>query len=735
MYSIVIRIAVGNFDISDLNLSLPWRDLITYMNLFAAFPSSQDNTKMAYLYIKLLVYCYLEVTIQAVKIAIRNNPNIQDNEKRELVLRFHRNSTAEKFISALFKQNVLKIRKADSDQLNEDEFSAYVISLSDEAKALYKNECWKLLFCFDEIQETLRYFPKLLIQEEVCDKSAYSQENPQRQLSSLFYGVSWVMSELSKSHGWCMYMTGTSYSITKPIFTKGQFRTAKRSQVSVVDLSQSKMNLENIQEILLHYWDIPDNVICNDEVVRLCRRLVGRPYLFVEGIFSPICQILRGKSEITVDDIISVLSESYSKLYMHFENRMELLFNRLLPLPMDTSKTINALIPGLIKSIICSDGKCLLDSDGVSEAILTGVVCVSAAKSNSVASNKTQLDVRNDEPMVCSVIEDYLFSILSKNDDSLFQSFQFIANSLNGDKGKRAEEMFVYYLSVKSYIYTRQHNCKKIPLLDLFKDLDLSNDNVQLRTLAQLYCKPLKIMNCKDESQERISLDLLIDHSSTELKYHDNIILFNVEDSMGLDIIFLASDDDDNNRLVGIQTKNSSSTLTDILKTINPGLQYLTNNQREYILKYHSNNKPAQPSILPHSGYTSSKNNEYVEFWRSHKSLCSDWIRVGLIARGINSAVYNYITEGFNADVNKKLTSVKSMLLGRGPIYSARQLAFDSSPIVFLSLSSNRWLTPAIRQQLEVDSEGEMCLPMNNSYKYWLPIDVDKVVEVLDKTR
>ena len=208
-------------------------------------------------------------------------------------------------------------------------------------------------------------------------------------------------------------------------------------------------------------------------------------------------------------------------------------------------------------------------------------------------------------------------------------------------------------------------------------------------------------------------------------KIDDTIILINVNKMMGLDVMFVVSDDLGSQRLVAAQLKNVGQiTCAEVTKALHPGTQHLLNNQRDAILQRKSKSKDVI-SMFNNPGSGSFAWHDFIQFHEKYPQLTSNWIRLAVVARDINSNVHRFARTGIFEWLKKKFP-ISSRVSFLQEYNSSRQTYYDS-PIYFLSLNSASWLTGEIRGMFVSPSDDAMTVVAN--LHVWIPVSIDQTLE------
>ena len=96
-------------------------------------------------------------------------------------------------------------------------------------------------------------------------------------------------------------------------------------------------------------------------------------------------------------------------------------------------RTVSSLIPTLIKTTICGNGRLLLSGDpDISQAIIDGVILTSSLETTETGTTK---NIRETEPLVYDGLMTYLY---------IDRIMNLVLNQISNETGATAEEMFSY---------------------------------------------------------------------------------------------------------------------------------------------------------------------------------------------------------------------------------------------------------------------------------------------------
>jgi hypothetical protein len=320
--------------------------------------------------------------------------------------------------------------------------------------------------------------------------------------------------------------------------------------------------------------------------------------------------------------------------------------------------------------------------------------------------------------MTCEIIEDYLLTRLQEDRSSLDTFVSAIAETFEDEKGKNAEELLSYYISL---VVRRSRNA--ITLFDILKKFYPYEETISLgsywKELKSYYCDSWEVTNLRQltELTDFTSLsnnpDMALFYYNGE--YSSNRILYNFNNFMGVDVGFLVRNiEDDSLKFVAVQSKNTATgALSAALKTLSPGLQFFTNQERSSLCDKFCDGGPKG------LGFSTSKQREnkntgflskiwilFNSFAVKHPTLVNNWIRVAAIAQIPKPEDYELIYNSF-----------------RSSLSADRQDLWENSPFVLITTNSSKWLTEDIRNNhITYTANEPISKSTNNNY---LPIPLD----------
>lgn len=712
--------------------SAPWSLLARNIKKLDTETRGAVDPTLALMYVKLLICCYVDATL----IALEHGKSLElsTEQLRELALRFNRNGTVESIVRDLFEmqcEHIMNFRVEAALTFTTD----YRKLIDDRFLRLFPSE--KLLLCFDEIQELLGKFPKLFVRN-----SRYLSDEPLtiKNRRDLFYGVSCAMESFTRSCNWAVYMTGTHLSISKLYEENGVSNSLLRNRLNKFAVKSSLMNRRDMKDMIQFYWEIPDTVF-TDDVMDALEKFSGRPYFFIEGAFTNIYVETCDNNVITAPKLLNILSDSLKIIQDIINDKIHGIFLSNKPIVGAGDKTVRALIPALIKSIICGSGELYLRGDpDISQAIIGGVILSSAAQEEG-----GHVNIKDSEPLVFAALTTYI-----SEDLPIERLMTLVLNQIHDESGATAEEMFVYWAALTAFKYMKKKRTAYIPLGKLLDQLfDGASEDYPKDLLNMYKFTATKVLDIEGASLIG-HLNIVNDpnDASKIVSINTDTVFFKIDESSGVDIAFVVEAEAEAEaggafKLVAIQSKNNRSiTVKEVLMTLSPGLQYLRNDYRELVV-FGTNKKKTLSKR--ESGIEGKSWKNWYEFCsRYDSSIGNNWIRIALVSRRVDGVIHKYIADKKYLERDVKKTSdlvwtflrVNSTILRREERAERAKLASQLSPLLFLSLSSTQWLTPDLKNRfVNVNADdGGMTFPTKGKEsKCWIPVSVQSCMNTLSQ--
>jgi hypothetical protein len=207
----------------------------------------------------------------------------------------------------------------------------------------------------------------------------------------------------------------------------------------------------------------------------------------------------------------------------------------------------------LIKSILCGNGKLQLTRNALHEAVTQRLIPVSTTFNDEETVG--ELDLAPIEPTSYKMISRFLLNRLRES-TWLNYYLQLIAELIRDEKGKVAEEVLAYYISL-SVLSSPSSSLSLFDLLKPFYPYDEKNISGYWKTAHSISCTATKVVNVKSlkKNERKLDLDLLVEKENS---YYTDRVFFNPDESMGLDLCFVGTGSNCKPKLITVQCKNLS---------------------------------------------------------------------------------------------------------------------------------------------------------------------------------
>jgi hypothetical protein len=718
----VIRIGVSDnlFTGGAQMFSLPWSVFRNKLEQLLRVHTEDVflRARTAYLLLNILVSSYFFASLAVIQYGKDQGLSIE--LIRLLLLRFFRNGISDEIIADIYQSYLEKLdcndfsniytdlSKFNSMKDYEDKISCELRSKSQELMKQFQERPF-MVFAFDEVQILLDKHPKLFIQNEEYLKDRENQNNPNsvsfNHYRSLFYGFTCLCQEFLSQNSIGIYFMGTDFSISK--LDKLNCMSLCRANLKKVNVN-SYFSRNDMVALLERYFDFPENFFQDNEVNALLNSFSGRPYYFANFVFDGMTaqKFLNSEKKVVKSLFLDFLKESLEELQEYIKDNLEIFFNSYNALSVHSHKNNRALLPILIKYVLCGNGHLPLDRNALHEAVTKRVIPVTG----EMIQKKSSITLQKVEPCTFDVIRSYLLDNLK----SYFDYYLLlITESVRDEKGKVAETAVAYYIVLS----VLKEESRSIKIFDLLKSMTI----VEERTLSK-YWKVLKNVSCC--ATEVVDLKSLMPQlkakiaGSTELnlfvhstkKYDTSLLLINFDNDMGLDLAFVGLTKAKNFRLVAIQSKNhDNGGVRDALKTLSPGLQYLTNKERKSL--QHLQQKEVITKAK-NDGIFSKKWYPYNNWIENNPDLASHWIRIAAVSQIPSLVDFEHIYE----KVPKTFLQSEEKFA-----YSKECLSMlTDSPLIVVSFKSPNWLNPHIQDLFVPITDGTIGKP--RKYIEYLPV-------------
>ena len=651
---------------------------------------AQAASAAATLFVRLALLSFVHFSVIALRALRASHPSATTDMRRQLLLRLHRNGNADDLITVILDAMMVRMRVrkwitcgVEIYALDERRLLAYELLLATAVRDVMGSA---VLITVDEAHELMerrecqRVAPLFLSQSAdgsaalagvVSDTPASSSHKSSAR--GLFYAVVLELSRLQAAYGWSAYVTGTSLSMC---------RVAESSSASVATRCHSlefapthRLTVPDMVSIVLSYW-ILDEVLDDATVRQRLGGFIGRPQLFVEGVFEPLLEWVRFNSRLpSAVDLVSVLDSSFQKCVRLHKDFFIAKIERNHPVAKDGEGTL-ALIRLLFKVALMDSGKIVLGNDDqLAAAICTGLLAVSS----NLAPGSVNM---RDEPIM---LEGIRAAVLDPTQgwrvlDVLMGTSQQIEVY---DKGGALEIAISWHVAL---------TCNKIKdpsLATVLESLGVARSSVssEMDTWVVRATGVLNDEQGKEHNDESEPTPLLRYFVKPDGSIDDSHIVFNIPSAMGIDIALLASrvapaftgaDGGDifsgrQYKLVVLQCKNAAdTTVATALLTLHPGTQFLTNFAQERLLKL----KMQRVVSATQSGWEKWHD---LDLDRRFSLLTRNWVRIAVVAHALDAEIAAFSLAAATADASDHCV--------RSWNAAQRELACHS-PVVWVSLAT-----------------------------------------------
>lgn len=628
VYSILIRVGLQTG-----GLTLPWSTLVRKIEEEKQFTqrSNLDMASVSMNYIRLLIFCYMDATLQVISNVLSSHHKISQDNLPEILLRFHRNGKAEKIIDSLFSEKIVAIfTPVMSCEDRRCKINAYRDFISNKISKL--NLSCPFLLCFDEIQ--------VLINQ--CNNCFYSTndylalrngdgDDDQAQKRDLFYATFYVMTEILNMEKWTIYMTGTYFSLNLANASPSGFSPARGGKISKV-FPEGYITVPQMKTILQHYWNISDGVFADPIVNNWLQKFSGRPVIFADGVFKIMCDsIMFAQSadpltSLSASSMVVLLEKGYKKMMQHFCTMVERLLKSNKGIPNEECNSTIALIPALIDHFLF--GYNLNLSRVKDQAIASGLLGFQEMEDGTFNIQ--------EEPLVRSAIESTLCKKLMEQYNETVDIIAHATRIYYDSKGDFVEYLIALDLCLRCRLEQFQ-NKKPLTVGSYFAQFGIQYPNLDVWNISS------KIRPIAHSDDKKTFFRSFLDNSAVDTVY------YKIAQHCGCDLALKVTHcTEGKSCLVVIQVKNESRTsLQDLSITLHPATQYLNNYPREMLIHGISPWRVTQMTssiihLQDHLSFFTDTSTSY--------ELTSNWIRIGLIAGMVDNSSKQLSKELCDAD-------------------------------------------------------------------------------------
>ena len=669
----------------------PFRWLLAQLEPFVKVPAGDAIavSEAAFLFVRLTLLSFMHFSVLAMRSILATHHEASADKLRQLLLRMHRNGNADALVSDILSSLLIQLRMKrwrigarDIYVLDPEKMGAYEVCLSTAVSNVMGPA---ILFTIDEAHELMerpecRAVASLFLSERTASSAGApggSSAPPPRAVNegpaprSLFYAVIGELSRFRIVHKWAVYVTGTALSMR---------RIADSSSASIATrcyprefAPEHRLAEADIASILCRYWAI-DDVIADANVAQHLRKFVGRPQLFVAGVFEPLFELVCVLRRLpTATEFAAALALSFEASVL---SRKRYFVDKMKRNSTATSDEggMMTLIPMLFQAAIMNDGVITLSNDDqLADAICTGLLAVSSARGLGPVNMREEPVIY--EGMRAAMLDPQLEARVL---DVLLQSSRPVDVFT---KGGALEIALSWHVALTCNRFASPSLATLLKTLgvrgaDIPADFDswvvratrVRNDDLGHGHRGEGDPTPL----------ERYFVE-------TSGAIDDSYIVYNTPVEMGGDIAFLVSrvapvdsgggGDVCNGRQykpVILQSKNDErATVAETLLTLHPGTQFLHNSTRKRLLHLPIDNV----SISSQHGW-----NKWDALARDAGKgfLSRNWVRVAVVARPLDEEIPAFSLAAAVSDPSDAHVLAWSD--------SQRQLA-ARSPVVWISLA------------------------------------------------
>ena len=782
-YVTLVRVArKGSSPVDSANFTEPWvalRDMLLVITAQCAKQRFAGDSMAASAIslcamglMELLLYCYVEATLLAIEAG--KAAGLEYFGLLELTLRFHRNGTSDAIVCGLFMSHAaewrddIRVFSATSPDvtilggINTGALSSFRADLVARVSRLPRNPSnltlpASFLMCFDEAGTLIGELSQLFMQQAafaqardlhaavdsdsrsttmpavVCADSGYTLHR------DWFYGLACLLCEVMGRTGWFFFVTGTAFSLAR-----FQLNRTTQSPVrgSMLRVSPSvRLGVQDMRKLLLQYWKIPVAILDSARVSAALSKCVGRPLFFIEGVFVPLFAAVKcePKREFSVDWLAPLFDNAIGQQTIVISQLMRsLLFDKPQRLATGTGETTEAFLPRLVRAVVFKE-PLEVPENMLDVAIASSLIPVAARPLYEM-----QTICISDEPLVQSALSTVLGDF---NVETILRLVVMPTHPPSAAAaGVLAEEVLAVYLALRCGRIIASGQCAT--LAELLRPLFLGRQCDFPPILQSLECRAVRAVSLKTWDSTTCALRKFITFDDA---IDDSVVLYDLPTAMGIDVLLLVRETHvggvpasaamaapPSYRTVGFQLKDTiASTLEQVLRTLHPGTQYLSNQQRALLV-----NRSATGFDVS-TGLISPAWDDYAAFAARFSSLAKNWIRVPTVARPIDSKLYSFAALVSEGGLPAPLVDRFYDFFGRFGLRwgaserraAARLVAASaaSSPVVFASLQSTMWLTPDDRAAFVTQSTSVMMLTKN--LHVWAPVSVEAAMQAVHLAR
>ena len=251
-YSIISRAITSNLD---AKIAPPFLWLLAQLQHLKSVPAEDAVavSDAAFLFVRLALLSFVHFSVLAVQALLATRPDASMEDKRQLLLRTHRNGNADALVTDILGGLLVQLRVVgwrvhgtDIYVLDPAMMRAYEASLSNAA---FDTLGEAVLFTVDEAHELMeRPESRRVASLFLSQRTATTR--------SLFYAVVLELSSLQGDHGWSAYVTGTTLSMRRVLDSSSASVSTRCHPREFAP--EHRFTVPDIISILRRYWAFDD---------------------------------------------------------------------------------------------------------------------------------------------------------------------------------------------------------------------------------------------------------------------------------------------------------------------------------------------------------------------------------------------------------------------------------------------------------------------------------------------
>jgi hypothetical protein len=377
----IIRIGLAKWSpASDCSFSVPWQTL--YDQILGLIREKIDwvvRAERAYCLMELLVAGYYFSTVEVITCGLQHGLKL--SQIKELLLRFYRNGISDEIIQNWFSLHLLQLNSLSELSKQKlfiqtlfEEIHCKRKKLTGELKTAFPEGEFPFIFAFDEIQLLLSACSGIFAQHDHYKEAKKNPEHPEtlpkKHHRSLFYGLTCHCSYLLSTLSVGIVFLGTHVSIT--VLDKKNILSPCRANLQKIQV-KTPFILDSMICLLNYYYTFPLLILDNKEVRSVLSDFRGRPYFFVEFVFTSVPRFFLNYPN-TAEGFIRFLRDRKAKSVESIHQDIDSFYDNYCIKSASEGENKRILLGLLIKHVLCGNKKLLLSNKAVIEAISNKVI-------------------------------------------------------------------------------------------------------------------------------------------------------------------------------------------------------------------------------------------------------------------------------------------------------------------------------------------------------------------------